>query len=161
MKTYRTTEEVAASLGIKPATLHQSIYEHGHHYGLKPVKLPSRKLAWPLTNDDYCGTAWHKPGYQIGETLGHFTVLEYLGFGRREGEVKNRHRYRCRCSSCGGETIKCQEQLRRCELIAPMQMCRCKSSRPMPIGPRPARIKVLVSASRLITSWGYDPRASI
>lgn len=42
-----STEEAAAALHVQPQTLRAAICRRGHYYGLRPVKLPSRILAWP------------------------------------------------------------------------------------------------------------------
>lgn len=45
-RTY-STEQAAAALHIKPQTLRAAICRDGHYAGVKPLKLPSRFLAWP------------------------------------------------------------------------------------------------------------------
>lgn len=48
-RTY-STEEAAAALHIKPQTLRAAMCRDGHYHGIRPVKLPSRFLAWPATD---------------------------------------------------------------------------------------------------------------
>lgn len=43
-----TTERLAALFGVKPNTPRVSLTTHGHYFGIKPVKLPNRRLLWPL-----------------------------------------------------------------------------------------------------------------
>lgn len=43
-----TTEELAAMFKVKPNTPRVSLTTHGHYFGIKPVKLPNRRLLWPL-----------------------------------------------------------------------------------------------------------------
>lgn len=41
-----TTEQVAEALHVKPATIRSGLHYNGHYLGLKPVKLPNRRLLW-------------------------------------------------------------------------------------------------------------------
>lgn len=45
---YLTTEEFAAGLGVEPQTILKNHSQHGHYGGVRPGKLPSRRLSWPL-----------------------------------------------------------------------------------------------------------------
>ncbi|QGT77519.1 hypothetical protein GM160_00715 [Guyparkeria halophila] len=63
---YQTSsEEVARALNIKKESLHAHLSRNGHYFGLRPIKLPNRFLAWP---DDF---------------------LERLLVGNTEGEKQN------------------------------------------------------------------------
>lgn len=42
-----STEQAAAALHIKPQTLRAAHCRDGHYFGVRPVKLSSRMLAWP------------------------------------------------------------------------------------------------------------------
>lgn len=42
-----STEQAAAALHIRPQTLRAALCRDGHYFGIRPVKLPSRLLAWP------------------------------------------------------------------------------------------------------------------
>jgi hypothetical protein len=42
------TEVAAQMLLVDPKTLHKSHSKKGNYAGVRPVRLPSRKLAWPL-----------------------------------------------------------------------------------------------------------------
>ena len=42
-----STEQAAAALHIKPPTLRAALCRDGHYFGVRPVKLPNRMLAWP------------------------------------------------------------------------------------------------------------------
>ena len=42
-----STEQAAAALHIKTQTLRAALCRHGHYFGIRPHKLPSRFLAWP------------------------------------------------------------------------------------------------------------------
>jgi hypothetical protein len=42
-----TTDEAAAILGVKPHTLRVGLCTSGEYMGLRPVKLPNRRLLWP------------------------------------------------------------------------------------------------------------------
>lgn len=42
-----STEEAAAALHIRPQTLRAAVCRCGHYFGVRPVKLPNRMLAWP------------------------------------------------------------------------------------------------------------------
>lgn len=46
VRTY-STEQAAAALHIKPQTLRAALCRDGQYFGVRPVKLPSRFLAWP------------------------------------------------------------------------------------------------------------------
>lgn len=50
MKTHITTEELASMLGLKPNTFRAALCRNGHYYGIRPVKLPNRRLMWPLAD---------------------------------------------------------------------------------------------------------------
>ncbi len=41
-----STEEVAARLLVQPQTVRRSLCVNGEYMGLRPVKLPSRRLLW-------------------------------------------------------------------------------------------------------------------
>ena len=42
-----STEQAAAALHIRPQTLRAALCRDGHYFGIRPVKLPNRLLAWP------------------------------------------------------------------------------------------------------------------
>lgn len=41
------TEELAAQVGVKPQSLRAALCRDGHWCGIRPVKLPNRRLMWP------------------------------------------------------------------------------------------------------------------
>lgn len=43
-----TTAELAAAVGVKENTPRVALVAHGHYLGIKPVRLPNRRLLWPL-----------------------------------------------------------------------------------------------------------------
>lgn len=45
---YLTTDEFAAMLGVEPQTVLKNHSKNGHYGGVRPGKLPSRRLSWPL-----------------------------------------------------------------------------------------------------------------
>ena len=45
-RTYNT-EQAAAALHIKPQTLRAALCRDGYYFGIRPIKLPNRMLAWP------------------------------------------------------------------------------------------------------------------
>lgn len=47
MQARLTTEALAAELQLKPQTLRAALCRNGHYYGIRPVKLPNRRLMWP------------------------------------------------------------------------------------------------------------------
>ena len=40
------TEEFAKLLHIKPSSVRTNLCLNGHVYGIKPIKLPNRRLLW-------------------------------------------------------------------------------------------------------------------
>ena len=42
-----STEQAAAALHIRPQTLRAALCRDGHYFGVRPIKLPNRMLAWP------------------------------------------------------------------------------------------------------------------
>ncbi|MDY0222536.1 MAG: hypothetical protein RBR67_15500 [Desulfobacterium sp.] len=42
-----TTNKLAEKLGVKPDTLRRALCVNGHYLGIRPVKLPNRRLLWP------------------------------------------------------------------------------------------------------------------
>ncbi|WP_289019568.1 hypothetical protein [Desulfobacter postgatei] len=42
-----TTQEVARLLGVTPGTVRRGLCVNGHYLGLRPIKLPNRRLMWP------------------------------------------------------------------------------------------------------------------
>ena len=42
-----TTEQVARLLGVTPGTVRRGLCVNGHYLGLRPIKLPNRRLLWP------------------------------------------------------------------------------------------------------------------
>jgi hypothetical protein len=49
---YIPTNEIASSLGVKPATMIRSLCMNGHYLGMRPVKLPNKRLLWPRSDRD-------------------------------------------------------------------------------------------------------------
>jgi len=47
-----TTEEFASKVGVKPGTIRRGFCLNGHYLGLKPVKLPNRRLLWSAAKAD-------------------------------------------------------------------------------------------------------------
>jgi hypothetical protein len=47
-----STEVAAAAFGVKAHTLRVSCSQHGHYLGVRPVKLPNRRLLWPADQVD-------------------------------------------------------------------------------------------------------------
>ena len=43
-----TTEQFAKTFHIQPNTIRSKYCKDGHVYGIKPTKLPNRRLLWPL-----------------------------------------------------------------------------------------------------------------
>lgn len=46
-RTY-STAQAAAALHIKAQTLRAALCRDGHYFGIRPIKLPNRMLAWPV-----------------------------------------------------------------------------------------------------------------
>ena len=44
-RTY-STEQAAAALHVRPQTLHAALCRNGHYFGIKPTRLPNRRLIW-------------------------------------------------------------------------------------------------------------------
>jgi len=56
-----------------------------------------------------------EPKYDVGDTIGHFTILRYMGHSdvnKRNNRImaKPQHWYRCKCS-CGTEESRSQQEL--------------------------------------------------
>ena len=49
---YLPTNQMAPSLGIKPATMIRSLCVNGHYLGMIPIKLPNNRLLWPRAGLD-------------------------------------------------------------------------------------------------------------
>ncbi len=47
MQTRYSTEVLAEHLNIKPQTIRAALCRDGHYLGLRPIKLPNRRLLWP------------------------------------------------------------------------------------------------------------------
>jgi hypothetical protein len=45
---YLTTHELAERLGVSPKAIHRRYSLTGAYFNLRPVKLPNRRLAWPI-----------------------------------------------------------------------------------------------------------------
>ncbi|MGF6808408.1 hypothetical protein OKW30_003534 [Paraburkholderia sp. Clong3] len=45
---FLTTEELAGALQLRPQSIRKRYRETGSYHGVRPVKLPSRFLAWPV-----------------------------------------------------------------------------------------------------------------
>lgn len=41
-----TTKDLARSLGVQSETIRRGLCTNGHYMGLKPIKLPNRRLVW-------------------------------------------------------------------------------------------------------------------
>jgi hypothetical protein len=42
-----TTEQFAILVGVLPQTLRRAVCTTGSYFGVRPVKLPNRRLVWP------------------------------------------------------------------------------------------------------------------
>ncbi len=51
--TYITTAQLAASLGVKAATIRHSHCLHDHYLGMKPKKLSNGRLMWSVAKRDH------------------------------------------------------------------------------------------------------------
>ncbi|MBN8777164.1 MAG: DNA-binding protein [Thiomonas arsenitoxydans] len=47
-RAYLTTEELASALHVEPESIHKARSKNGHYCGIQPIKLPNRRLAWPI-----------------------------------------------------------------------------------------------------------------
>jgi len=45
-----TTAEYAEHERTKPQTIRKNYCLHGHHHGIRPIKLPGGRLRWPLAD---------------------------------------------------------------------------------------------------------------
>lgn len=43
-----TTDQLAAQLQIKPQTLRAALCRDGAYFGVRPFKMPNRRLLWPM-----------------------------------------------------------------------------------------------------------------
>jgi len=50
MQTHYSTEVLAEHLGIKPQTIRAALCRNGHYLGLRPIKMPNRRLLWPAAD---------------------------------------------------------------------------------------------------------------
>ena len=48
LRAYLTTEELASALHVEPESIHKARSKNGHYCGIQPIKLPNRRLAWPI-----------------------------------------------------------------------------------------------------------------
>ena len=46
MSNKMTTAEFAAALHLNPQTIRANLCHHGHVMGIRPLKLPNRRLLW-------------------------------------------------------------------------------------------------------------------
>lgn len=44
-----STEELAATLKVRPQTVRAGLHYNGHYLGLKPTKLPNGRLLWDVS----------------------------------------------------------------------------------------------------------------
>lgn len=47
-QTLKPTDKIAELLDVKGESIRRSLSVNGHYMGIKPVKLPNRRLMWPL-----------------------------------------------------------------------------------------------------------------
>jgi len=47
-----TTEQLAAQLGLKAASIRSALCRDGHYFGLRPRKMPNGRLIWPADPTD-------------------------------------------------------------------------------------------------------------
>ena len=45
-KRHLTTNELARELGVQPSTVRRALCTRGHYMGIRPIKLPNRRLLW-------------------------------------------------------------------------------------------------------------------
>lgn len=43
-----TTDQFAEQIKIKPQTLRAAVCRHGAYFGIRPIKMPNRRLLWPV-----------------------------------------------------------------------------------------------------------------
>lgn len=48
-ETHVSTWEIAAIFGVRAQTVRRALCVDGHYLGIQPIKLPNRKLLWPLS----------------------------------------------------------------------------------------------------------------
>lgn len=48
-ESYKTTKEIALMLRVESQTIRRSLCINGHYLGLKPLKLPNKRLLWPYS----------------------------------------------------------------------------------------------------------------
>lgn len=46
--THINTEDLAKTLGVNPNTVRRGYCIQGHYMGIKPKKMPNRRLLWPV-----------------------------------------------------------------------------------------------------------------
>jgi hypothetical protein len=44
---HQTTEEFAAAISCLPSSIRKRYSQTGSYYGVRPIKLPNRRLLWP------------------------------------------------------------------------------------------------------------------
>jgi hypothetical protein len=47
-QTHLSTEKLSELIGVKSTTIRRGYCINGHYLGIKPVKLPNRRLVWPV-----------------------------------------------------------------------------------------------------------------
>ncbi len=45
---YLTTTQIAKIFGINSDTIRRGLCVNGHYLGIKPIKMPNRRLMWPM-----------------------------------------------------------------------------------------------------------------
>ncbi len=45
---YINTDEFAKALGVQSQTIRRGFCVNGHYLGIKPKKMPNRRLLWPV-----------------------------------------------------------------------------------------------------------------
>jgi len=45
---FLTTDELAERLNVRPRSIHKRYSQTGAYFTVRPVKLPNRRLCWPL-----------------------------------------------------------------------------------------------------------------
>ena len=48
VREFLTTNQLARALGVQGATVRRGLCVDGHYMGLRPVKLPNKRLIWPV-----------------------------------------------------------------------------------------------------------------
>lgn len=97
-----STEELAALLLIEPQTVRAGYCRKGHYYGIRPVKLPNRRLLWPADEVERLLASEQVKAPDPEQIAAHFT-LKAAGAAKIPAHIVRKSKHIAEPAATSGE----------------------------------------------------------